>query len=61
VRRRIAHRVRFHNAAALLHEIRKSRPLDRESEPMLLREGIGRDVDHQLQRAGAVGRADEPP
>src|SRR6267154_1607181 len=55
----IAHRVGSYDAAALLHEIRKLRPLDRESEPMLLRQGIGRDVDHQLQLARAVGRADD--
>src|SRR5437016_3308938 len=55
----IAHRVGFDDAAALLHEIRKRRPLDRESEAMLLRQGFGRDVDHQLQLAGGVGGKDQ--
>src|SRR5207245_11551397 len=55
----IAHGVGFDDAAALLHEIRKRGPLDCESEAMLLRQGIGRDVDHQLQLTGAVGRADD--
>src|SRR6266850_1021500 len=55
----IAHRVGFYNAAALSHQIREGGPLDRESEPVLLGERIRRDVHHQLQLAGTVGRADD--
>src|SRR5438046_9449863 len=50
----IAHRVGFDDAAALLHEIRKRRPLDRESAAMLLRQGCGGDLADQLKAARAV-------
>ncbi len=54
----IPHRVGLYDGAALPHEIGERGPLDRESEPVLLRQGIGRDVDHQLQLA-PIGRADD--
>ena len=54
----IPHRIGLYDGPALPHEIGENGPLDRESEPVLLRQGIGRDVDHQLQLA-PVGRADD--